>query len=139
MAARSLGTSVSGSTLVVALVTVMAVFLFSTATGARSLLASCPACSPSAASICASQSVADIKRYQSLLQSACESYSPDSCCGLRHSGSWESVSACACAGEVVSGVQLVVVENVCGCAAASDRSVSLPDLTDVLNFSWVGL
>ncbi len=135
MAAAGLRTPALGSFLVVALATVLAVFLQHVCvSGRRTLSAACPACSSSAGSTCASQSAADIQRYQSLLQASCGSYSPDSCCGLRHSGSWESVSACACAGEVASGVQMVVVEKVCGCAAASDRSRQLPDLDFSLGF-----
>jgi len=136
MSAGSLRTSLAGRTRVVALVAVMAVLLFGTTRGRRTLSASCPACSSSAASLCATQSAAEVQRNQGALQSACGSYSPQSCCGLRHSGSWEGVSACACAGQVVSGVQMSVVENVCGCASSSDRSVSLPDLSEVLNFPW---
>ena len=112
-------------------------FLYGTlAAGRRALSSSCPACPADAITLCASQSPAEIQANLGLLEGACGSYAPMSCCGLRHGGSWERVSACACAGGVQTAVQMRTVENVCGCEASEDRS-ALPQ--DFFSFSWGGL
>jgi hypothetical protein len=111
-----------------ALVTLTVVNVVATSALGSRKLQQCPACSPSAAVTCAGMSSIERDSALGMLENACGSYVPSSCCTLRHSPGWETASACVCSGDEVSSVSMATVANICGCSASSgSRLAPLPD------------
>ena len=98
--------------------------------GRRKMQQSCPVCPSNAAQICASMDASERTSASQRLVSVCGAgnFQPDACCGLRGSSQWDSIVACACAGQDAQAaryVNLDTVGTICGCGGAS-RTIPSP-------------
>jgi len=96
----------------------------------RKMQQSCPVCPSNAGQICASMGASEKSSASRTLVSACGAgnFQPDACCGLRGDSQWDSMVACACAGQDAQAaryVNLDTVGTICGCGGAS-RSIPPP-------------
>lgn len=98
--------------------------------GRRKMQQACPVCPSNAGQICASMDASEKSSASQRLVSVCGAgnFQPDACCGLRGSSQWDSIVACACAGEDTQAaryVNLDTVGTICGCGGAS-RTIPSP-------------
>lgn len=98
--------------------------------GRRKMQQSCPVCPSNAGQICASMDASEKSSASQRLVSVCGAgnFQPDACCGLRGSSQWDSIVACACAGQDAQAaryVNLDTVGTICGCGGAS-RTIPSP-------------
>lgn len=95
-------------------------------------LRQCDICSSNALDVCNSMSAAEQASAGQMLLSACGNLTPETCCSLRSSASWSQVSACACAGQGASSVNLNSIDVICGCGTAASRmNAVLPPLPPI--------